>query len=816
MISPRQRLILFITLALFVGCLAIVYVMASLQGGQGHLLLPLDDAYIHFQYAKQLALGHPFQYNLNHPPTSGATSFLYPFVLAFGYLLGFTGLNLALWAMLIGALALFGTLLATWMLLEALDVQHLVKASVLIVVAGCSAWHFFSGMETGLVIFASVATLAALATKHHIWLVLCASLLTLLRPDGGLLATSAVGIALLFQWKTLTRIQRFSLLIPILLIGLQPLVNRLVTGSFVATGNQSKSILATVPHDWSVIVPRVLSNFVRMWTEWMTGYGEQGWYLPPLVGVLALISLFMLLKRPTRPLALVIASWLLLISASVSTLDNAFWHFKRYQMPIMVVLLVISVIFVARFWHYKIIAVVETTLFAVAGVLIGVRFVGAFQTNVGYVYAQPFQMAEWLRNNTSEDAIVAAHDVGLMRYWGERNTLDMVGLTTPDAASYWRNGVGSVAEFLLANRPDYIASYGRGHGYGLGMLENTALMRDPLVSFTVPIDPMSNVALAGETQSIYQPDWANAALQTQLIPQSEAANFYTNNMNDVTTQTLNVADLSREEAFEYQWDGTPEKGYVTEVYEQVTLGTNKIALDGVRRITVTELFTLSQVDTSQEALIITRVHATASGTLDVLVNGQWVATRTLLSAAGNWQEFTTRIPAKLLTSTLRLELIPHLDDGWYSPAMHWWVQGVEQSTALSQSVPLAMFKDAFELSDVTIASNERTLDVSLSWNVLEEKAADTRMFVHLYDNLDEPPVAQWDGYPLGGLPTGNWLLGGLYDTIYIDTTQLAAGEYTVALGFYDVNTGQRLQVSSDTLQVRDNRLLLAEKVVIGG
>ncbi len=75
--------------------------------------MPLDDAYIHFQYARQLADGEPYVYNPGEAPTSGATSFIYPYVLAVGYLLGFKGLNLGLWAMGVGTSTL---LLSGWLI----------------------------------------------------------------------------------------------------------------------------------------------------------------------------------------------------------------------------------------------------------------------------------------------------------------------------------------------------------------------------------------------------------------------------------------------------------------------------------------------------------------------------------------------------------------------------------------------------------------------------------------------------------------------------------------------------------------------------
>ena len=46
------------------------------------LSAPLDDAFIYFQYAKNLIHGHFFEYVAGEGYSSGATSFLYAFLLA--------------------------------------------------------------------------------------------------------------------------------------------------------------------------------------------------------------------------------------------------------------------------------------------------------------------------------------------------------------------------------------------------------------------------------------------------------------------------------------------------------------------------------------------------------------------------------------------------------------------------------------------------------------------------------------------------------------------------------------------------------------
>src|SRR5262245_38489089 len=58
----------------------------SRVGGPG---APLDDSYIHFQYARSIAELHPFRYTAAAAPTPGATSLLWPLVLAPFHAIGF-------------------------------------------------------------------------------------------------------------------------------------------------------------------------------------------------------------------------------------------------------------------------------------------------------------------------------------------------------------------------------------------------------------------------------------------------------------------------------------------------------------------------------------------------------------------------------------------------------------------------------------------------------------------------------------------------------------------------------------------------------
>jgi hypothetical protein len=106
--AGRQQVIAWLALLLTVGLVVLLYLSLSLSISADPLLMPLDDTYIHFQYARQMASGQPMVYHDGDPATSGGTSLLYPPLLALGYRLGFTGWSLAYWSLALGAFLLLG------------------------------------------------------------------------------------------------------------------------------------------------------------------------------------------------------------------------------------------------------------------------------------------------------------------------------------------------------------------------------------------------------------------------------------------------------------------------------------------------------------------------------------------------------------------------------------------------------------------------------------------------------------------------------------------------------------------------------------
>ena len=825
----------------------IVYVLTGWTVGGAQVIMPLDDTYIHFQYARQIAAFQPYVYNPGLPPTSGATSFLYPYLLAVGDWLGFDGLNLGLWAMALGAVALAFSAWLVFRLAAALGTRTWLAGLIAALFAanGLLAWHFMSGMETGLTVLFTLLALYGLAARQPRWTTAGAALLALTRPEGAVLAVLIVSLTFfqnftrfgiltgknrdgLFFFSSLNSGRGLGggvvLLLPLLAIGVQPLVNWLVTGSAVASGNAAKSLFGIIPADMGVIVGRIVENFIRMWREFLDpGSDGAATVAAPGVfalGILALVGMVALARKRPVFAALVIV-WMLAGALAVSTLDTAFWHFKRYQIPFIAAMFpLMAAAFEAGFRLIRRLSAERALALALAIILLAPLPVNAllnlqlYAVNVGYVYAQPYQMARWLADNTPPDAVIAVHDVGMMRYVGGRTTLDIVGLTTPGAADYWRNGPGSTGEFLERMRPDYVASYGHGHGLGLGYLADTDLYAEVLAEYTVSLNPDFNVALAAETQGIYAPDWTNAnrAAEPLIIP------FVTRYLSGLERiSTLDVADIASERAHDYRWTIIrPLGGFPTEYNQFGAIGCWWDActiMDGTRRLNGEESFTIPSA-AGQDVVLVTRLHPASAGEFDVYANGALIATRVVPALPGGWLEVPTLIPQT--AANARIRIVPR-GDGDYLPSMHWVYQG-RYLPPENDSAAYATFQDgSIELRAPAISwsvreSGARQHEISWFWATDGRARGDFKIFLHLLDESGNI-AAQADVRPgLGALPPGNWLPGVFRDTITIDSTNLPPGRYRVMMGLYQPDTFERLAVTGGDEQ---NRLYIGDVVISG-
>jgi hypothetical protein len=161
------------------------------------LRAPLDDAYISFRYARNLATGHGLVFNSGER-VEGITNLLWTLLVAGGVAAGFEAVRFAhALELLIGA----GALVAVYALARALlpgQRPSLAGLAPLLLMAAPS-FLFWStlGMGTALFLGLAVASLAAEASERPGAAAILALLATCMRPEGALVGACVLGRPLL-------------------------------------------------------------------------------------------------------------------------------------------------------------------------------------------------------------------------------------------------------------------------------------------------------------------------------------------------------------------------------------------------------------------------------------------------------------------------------------------------------------------------------------------------------------------------------------------------------------------------------------------
>ncbi len=137
-----------------------------------------------------------------------------------------------------------------------------------------------------------------------------------------------------------------------------------------------------------------------------------------------------------------------------------------------------------------------------------------------------------------------------------------------------------------------------------------------------------------------------------------------------------------------------------------------------------------------------------------------------------------------------------------------WPMVTERPT--DAAVMEARFGDAIALYGYKLGELENgRLPLTLYWEALDTPPANYLVFVHLVNPADNQIVSQIDRIPVNGLrPTRGWRIGEIltdqYELTIPDT--LEAGDYTINIGLYLGDTGERLPVSYQNQLQENNQL----------
>ena len=109
------------------------------------------------------------------------------------------------------------------------------------------------------------------------------------------------------------------------------------------------------------------------------------------------------------------------------------------------------------------------------------------------------------------------------------------------------------------------------------------------------------------------------------------------------------------------------------------------------------------------------------------------------------------------------------------------------------------------------------IHLTLHWQALRRMDVMYKFFVHLYDVESGALVAQADVVPRGWTYPNTWWEAEevVSDKVVLSLEGVPAGTYSLAVGVYDPETGERLLISGQATDfiVEESRLILPEKVI---
>jgi hypothetical protein len=447
--SLRQVLILLLLAALSLGGYLLVAHQAFRSG------FPLDDAWIHQTYARNLALSAEWSF-IPGRVSAGSTSPLWSLMLAPGFWLC---LGPYLWTFGLGWLLLAGLAAVAAVTFQKLAPQraHLSwLAALLILFEWHLVWAAGSGMETSLFSIMALLALSRLLKSSTSWLGFGAlvGLSVWVRPDGITLLGPALMVIVLnrVEWNRKLRVV-LSLAFGFLLLFVPYLVfNQALAGSWWPNTFFAKQAEYAILRQQSLLV-----RFLNQAELPLIGVGIV--LLPGFV-----YRLWLAVRRKEWGLAAGALWFLGYLGMYAWRLPVTYQH-GRYVIPAMPVYLLWSLAGVVEMIDLQDSQMLRRVLgrawaFLIAMLLLGFWFLGArsYAMDVGFIESQMVDTAQWISQNTPGDALIAVHDIGAMGYFGNRDLVDLAGLVSPEVIPFIRDEA-RLAQYLDQEQVRYLVTF---------------------------------------------------------------------------------------------------------------------------------------------------------------------------------------------------------------------------------------------------------------------------------------------------------------------------------------------------------------------
>jgi hypothetical protein len=591
-------------------------------------------------------------------PVAGATSLLWPLLLALAQLLGAHGTALIPWAWGFAFLALGLLAYDTARAAERIIDPRLAWVSgVLVLAFSANTWFAASGMEVVplawlLMRCARLAAEALEGERESAWqLLLFAFLAPVMRPEGAL---GSLLVASALFWRQ-PGARRYLGVLALAFVGLPPLVYQIFTGHPTQTTTLVKWLPFNPYLTFGAMANVVLDNVRLFVSTLLDGQLWSAAYIPAHSRFIALLALpALIFAGQARGAAA--RGWVLTVLGLgillPTTYDSFIWNRLRYLWPF------------AGPWLIGLVALADQLgeLAALANARLGaLRYaLGAFfavalaskfpfaladlADSSHAISSQHVELGKWAKRELPANARIGVNDTGAIAYFSNLPIFDVVGLTTAGEARYWSAGAGSRFEHYehLSRHalPTHFIVYPQW--FALQQLLGTCLTERTVYA----------TILGGETMVACEADY------TMLHSGERAAapEFW----KQTPLDSVDVADLESEAAHAYV--------VLPAVQADDVMLTNGIVADGVRKNRRHDSF---QLEVAPGERFIARLGADAPVTVHVRVAGRDLGNWAVTSPT--FEEHGLDLPAETPNGKAVVEVFT--TDGAFNAAHYWAYQG---------------------------------------------------------------------------------------------------------------------------------------------
>jgi arabinofuranosyltransferase len=473
----------------------------AITGGQWGV--PLDDAWIHYQFARNISQGFGFSYNPGEP-MPGSTAPLWTLLLA--------GVGLMTDDFLIPSLLLSaGFLLVTVWLTYGFTywlTRNLFVATVaalVLLLSGRFLWAGLAGMETTAFAALSLAAVWSYSRQGlRPWPAFLFALASQMRPEGHALFVLAVADSAVTWWRQTAVAGAAKNPEQSAVVEKWPFIGALLVYTIIGLPYMLFSLSVTGHPLSNTFYAKAGSQHFFSWRALRETMALH-WQDNALVLLLLPFGIWPLVRRGR-----LVAAWLFGLLLLTPIVVDLIWHHGRYTIPLIPFQIVVAAVglhWLGARWPQRrlVLAPTLTLLLILAGLWHLPHWARMLGHNANEILQVDVAMGHWLAANTPADALIAVDDIGAIVFISQRRVLDLNGLVSPEmwpvirgeAAGRPRNE--ATARLLSQLQPDYLAVFPVWHWE----IATNAQVAEPLARFV-----SDTKTIIGEQEAIvYRARW---------------------------------------------------------------------------------------------------------------------------------------------------------------------------------------------------------------------------------------------------------------------------------------------------------------------